>query len=112
MTDDIINLLVITLIIGHETFLEFHLGAKRAELLNEPYGTLHVGIAVWHTRSESHLSFDIRISAIGRKGRTGSHCLLFSASGKEAGDACHHSYYPTICSQVIDHCVFASLTEV
>ena len=112
MADDVIDLLVIAFVVGHESFLQFHFGSKRLQLLNEPHGTLHVGIAVWHTGSESHLSFDIRVRAIRREGRPGSDGLLFSASGKEAGDACHHSYYPTLCSQVIDHCVFASLTEV
>ena len=112
MSDDVIDLLVISFVVGHESFLQFHFGSERLELLNEPHGTLHVCIAVWHTGSESHLSFDIRVRAIRGEGRPGSDGLLFSASGKEAGDACHQRYYPNTFFHVIDHCVFASLTDV
>ena len=80
MSDDVIDLLVISFVVGHEPFLQFHLGSERLELLNEPYRALHMRRAVGHTWTERHLFLDIGICAVGTEGWAGNNGLLFTAS--------------------------------
>ena len=70
MTDDVVDLLVVASVVRHITFLQFHLGAKSTELLDEPNGAIGMCLAVRHTRAKGHLALDIGVGGIGVKSRS------------------------------------------